>query len=692
VLGFKVTSQSDATQFADAVIGVRILARPEPQVEADTFVKPVEPDSEVAFSVEVRNAGNIKDTFSLEFEVDEATSPGAEQWDVDVEPASVELQPGTTASATLRIQSPAGLVSGTDQVVVTLTAVSGSHPSERSSDPLTFTAFPSYPNLVISDLDWEPETVYHGLPATLLLEVANHGTQELPGATTVLVRVLEDGAPVQPDRMLEVPALDWQGPDNTVVYEVPLQTDASGLLVRVTVDPADIIDEQDEADNLADLSIPIRQVDIELTGPGDVDGEPGLALAFEGQDAVRIRNNGEHAEDVRVVISSSPAWVGKTAMVNNLGPGAVGSVPINFIIPEAPSVEEAVVSIRAEIQGVPSVSTADEFVVRVRDTDGPVISDVTLEAAEVGLGQSVNVTATISDRLGVGTAKAVSVAPSGITRSFDMEATDGAPFRASITLDSVGTYKVYVWAEDGSKAENSADTLSSPLSLRVVPSGAPELQAVNFAPDDTLRPGTPLLVDVLTAAPIQTALFALNGTTTPLLVANPLQIATDGWADGPHDFLVTVEDSYGESGEQDFSVRIDGTAPRIVHLGLNATNPSVGRLAGVVAGIVDDSAIKSVILRVHRFNATTQDILMQRIGSQNFSADVTWDDGIDRLTVIAEDIVGNRGSAERSFASGRAAEGGNSLVESIPGIGLWGTLAALGAIAAGRMRRVRGEE
>lgn len=220
-------------------------------------------------------------------------------------------------------------------------------------DTFTFTVpddIPPWVDLAISDLVAVPSTTPYTGSVRLQFVVTHTGTLDLttvlPGGflPVNLVRKTRAGAVVAPGFGVDV-AFPDPGTSVEVDLEVP-STDwiawrsGTDALVTVTLDPADVVDEIDEANNAATVPVAVRDVELEAESAGYVPPasvRPGTATSASG---VRLWNEGHVvAEDVKIVVGLPdpmvPTGVGRVlgTITRDLSPGGVTEVTVPFTVP-----------------------------------------------------------------------------------------------------------------------------------------------------------------------------------------------------------------------------------------------------------------------------------------------------------------------------------------------------------------------
>ncbi|MFQ6130187.1 MAG: FixG Ig-like domain-containing protein [Candidatus Hadarchaeaceae archaeon] len=172
----------------------------------------------LAYTVTVRNTGNVSDTYSL-------TVTDTAGWSPSISPTSLSLSAGESGTAALSVTIPEGAESGTED---TITVTATSETDVTASDSSTCVAraevvLPPPARFELSNLIIRPATVLPGDIVTISVMVTNVG--DIRGDYTVILRI--DGA-IEAAQTVSVDA----GASETVIFTV-VRTEARSYNVEV---------------------------------------------------------------------------------------------------------------------------------------------------------------------------------------------------------------------------------------------------------------------------------------------------------------------------------------------------------------------------------------------------------------------------------------------------------------------------
>lgn len=687
----RVQSTSDAAAFEDVSMGFQVPTRSVPVVDTSLPNQPIEPGETIEFPVEVHNAGNAEDTFSLDLVLGSGSEPAAEEWTVTMEPDEVDVGPGDTAIATIEVTAPVELTAdhaGLDLVITARNSLGGS--DDQAS--LELGASPAFPDLVGSILGTEPEIVYVGQDAEILVEITNAGTADA-AASTARIEVRDSSSlELIATEEVDVAALPWNpAEDATVSHALALATDATEVQVVLTVDVDEAVAEHDEANNQAAATLNFRTFDVDLVVPPDELAEPGLAMSFEGSGGFRATNVADNPIDMVLSVSSDPPWVSESEEFDELAPDDEVGLDLNFLIPEEPTAEEATLTLRAQLADTPGVAQTKTMKIRVPDEIKPTIGELVADRNVTAAGFPLGFNVTAADALGIHSVKLVAVDPSGTVTSRAMEKAPSGNYTTRMAFTDPGTYRLHVHVQDKATARNSNSTQAEPILVKVRAPAPPTLSIAAPEPGTVIRPGTPILVNAASLVPLQLAEYVVEGAKFPIQASNPLQVPTTGWLDGRTSVTVRVEDVFGQEANLSAEYVVDGSPPRIQAISFKTVPEQPGQSVVVSASVADLSGVASVKLRLAVNGAPAKESPMVPVGNGTYEVEIEWPDSVQSLAVVAEDTVGNRGLAERSAAALTDFEAGSDGADApgLPLLAMLGTLAAVAAYAC-RIRRKGG--
>jgi hypothetical protein len=188
----------------------------------------------------------------------------------------------------------------------------------------------------------------------------------------------------------------------------------------------------------------------------------------------------------------------------------------------------------------------------------------------------------------------------------------------------------------------------------VKPNSGPRLSLVS---PTHVRPGTPLIFNALGPAPLREAHYDLGRGRIGIAPLNPLQLQTDGLADGMYNVSLGAEDELGQQTTFSTTVLVDGSAPQFSEISMQPLAPAAGGSVSVEALVSDASPIRSVVLRVPGADGVATDIPMNGIDGR-YNGSFQYTAGMHLVQILADDSLGNHGFAERSLDVQRKASPG----------------------------------
>ncbi len=633
----------------------------------------VHPGEHFTFNLALRNEGNVAGDFLLS--VNEV-QPGWTVWADTNEEYSLDRLGSNTVQVAVQAPQSFGANDGSFFVLELIDAANGNQFDDMNGCHV----FPSVPDLLVAQADpfTTPPDLYANHPATLQFRVSNEGWNAT-GAPVLVQSVIRgpDGKEFKKQNHT-LPALDrWTGHSGQDLDVNFTPTTPGPYTYTVTVDPDDVIEEHDDGDNVVTGAVQVLNFGITVTAPPSREAIPTQHLTFEGtlgnNPAFRVVNAaGAGPHTLNLILEMDPPWKPASHRQVTLAPGEDYWVDWNFTIPATPLVGEVQVTLRAANATLPTLAVEQTTRIRIHDTGAPTIANFTANATAVLSGGNVSFSVDLHDTTGIAEARVIAIGPNG-TQSQAM-AGDGpvGTFRANLTFDDLGVHTVYVWAMDeaGNAADNADD--GTTLEVRVLPTDRPHVQLIAPENGTSLRPGTPVVLSVLSQLPVHEFEYTIAAGATPVkgAMTNPLQLATKDWPEGELTLSVRVKDALGAPGGATFSFLVDGTPPQIDAVSLDPEGAKPGDTVDVKATIQDASPLASVVLRIEGREGRAQDFDMELEGNGagRWSKTIGLPEDAVRIAIIATDAAGNRAYVERFVGDPQLQDhdGGSRFVSALP--------------------------
>lgn len=650
----------------------------------------VSSESTVTFDLTLTNLGNVEDLLNLTnaTEIGGGTT-AVEDWNVSVTPEETEVESGDSTSATVTVEAPPKLApSDLLWVNATLKATSYDHVGSDETLPLRVSA--AYPDLVVDGAGVDPDPMYRGIPGNLTVDVENVGTRATDGPVNVTASYKNQEGETIAERTATGPALTTTSPGNVSSVHIPVPTDDPDVVTAtISVDDGGDIEELDKTNNeMAGFALNVRRFDIAVSAPPDLEVAPGQAVSLEGDLAFLVENAGAFNESLIASLTSQPEWVDESWNFA-LDESESTNLSANFQVPDQPGVTQANLSLAVRHSDHEGLVSLDWVLLQLDDTAPPVFSDLRTEPVHPPVGTPVNFSAQIEDATGVDQAKLFVVAPSGAVheRAMTKDPATGRYFAVE-TFDEPGEYEWHVWARDLSSEGVTSDTSDDPEILDVSSESDPSLSLISPAEDSVLQPGERIAVTVTNTTRIDQAAYVLDGRETPLAASNPVQIDTTNWPEGQTEVTVRIVDAFGSTAEATYRFRLDGTPPDVSNLTFEPGAPSGGTPVDLHVEVHDASDIASVVARVQTASGQAEDVPMETGSGGTYTAAVTYPHRDGSLTVIAEDVAGNRGVLEHGKEAVDRSDLTGGLLPLPGSLAVWALV--VGAVAWTIRRRWKG--
>ncbi|HEX9817175.1 MAG TPA: hypothetical protein VGB18_09365, partial [Candidatus Thermoplasmatota archaeon] len=389
--------------------------------------------------------------------------------------------------------------------------------------------------------------------------------------------------------------------------------------------------------------------------------------------------------------------------------GAFANIAVTLDIPTSPGLSEGTLRLTAAGDGPGTFSGT--VPIRIEDRAAPVIQTVSTNPTVIPPGGSFQILATISDAVGVASAKAYVTSTTGLQTALPLTGS-GGQWSATTSLANPGTYTIVVEAADMAQPANMASNQNAPASVRVVGNGVPTIEVVD-APTSVVRGASSLTFQVRDVRGLQRVWFEAYtldeaafarlapdvGTNRTidldaalgipqvlnrvLPLGNPYEVPLHGLPEGPVAVVLGATNAFGNTNATLVLVRLDNTAPAIKTVDANWVD---GRLEIVVA--VEEASDLDVveIAATGPENAPTR-VPMVSQGNGTFRAILEPELARSAWQIVVWD---NAGNSELFVASPTAEQDGSQLTAkhgSTPGFVLWAFLAAA-CVATWRKRRI----
>ena len=677
-LTMRVTSLGSSVETADVLVPLQLLATPIAKLTTPLLAQPIEPQQTITFPITLTNDGNAADTFSLGTTTDASKTQPATGWTITIGGAYAPIPPGGTETHSVTVRAPSTLTATQRGLFFNLTAT-GSSAAEPTK--LELSATPAFPDLRADIVATDPSPTYLNQPTLLKFRIFNTGTANADNAQARLVLKRPSGAEDLNRTFTDID-LGWGTGQTAKEFEVSINSTFASLAATLRVDFNKQIQESDENNNVDTLQIPFRNFDITVSGPADLLSEPGVAVTFDGDDGFRATNAGMNVTDIILSLTSDAGWAQESATHEGVAPGQTLTLPVDFVIPAEPSVEETRLTFKACLADDTAICATKHMQIRVPDKIRPRIDPLLVSKTEVDIDEPVEFRVLVRDARGIQSVKLGRVDPTGQVTLTPMALVAGY-YTLNLSFADPGVYRVHVKAEDASTLHNVNTTQASPVAITVVGSGVPRLVLTSPPAPGLIKAGKPIVIAVQSGGAVISAEYEVRGQVVSLFPTSPLQIPTDGWADGAHDLIVRVVAANGASAPTTYTFQVDGTPPNVANVRLNTLNPQPGREVVVTANVTDASGVATTLLRVVHEGSPASEIPMTLVEGSQYSARIQWEDDISTVGVISEDTAGNRGYGQYTVAAllGYDKEGGKSPAASFVFL-----LAALLVVAIARNR------
>lgn len=681
VLDFAVRSQATGTLGLRLHVPITVQSVAVPRLTiATTPTSTISAGQTVTFPVTLANLGNQRRALVLASTIRSDTQPSATYsstpsttawtWTQDPPGGQFTLDPGASTTVTYRVTapSPADGLKASDllhlglNLTYTITYNDGT--SKLLWSTLELRALQPFPDLAVS-LDQAAPTwplpavpghpvLFAGTPGFVHVKVGNIGAADSTTSVDLTVSFTVNGN-AQPIPGLSVPPLHV-GDFYNVNLTAP--TAAAGIItMSVDADHAGVLADKEinRTNNLMVLLIPVINFNVQISGPDAVAAQPGQAVSFDGTSGLHLQNVGDPL-NLTVTTTLTPGWKSFAPLqIVGLNQPAVTPDLIlasPFVVPDSPGVESANLTIRVTPQGVPSVFVQHTVQIALMDGRGPSLGMITANPSQASPGQTVQFKALVAAATGIREARLYIIAPEG-TVSFEplTPIPGGNLFQGNHTFDEPGQFSLYLWAKDQSTNANVADGSSSPTPYTVTAGSAPALRLVSPTAGSPVRPGTPLVFAAFGPAPLQSIQVIVgNGQPLQLPPTTPVEVPTDGLADGPIQVNLTVTDILGATGHTTASFIIDGTPPDIRDIVLTPTLYQPGDRVRAVVHIFDASPLRSVELRLQDASGRVTSIPLNLTEGGAYGWFIAPTKTV-LIQAVAEDMAGNRAFLENSNAS-----------------------------------------
>lgn len=621
----------------------------------------VDPGGQGDLALRVRDTGGTEDAVRVQ------VSGGAPGWTVTLPAPFAVVPAGRDARGDLvvRAAADAGVAPGTP-LNVTVSATSVNRAALQDSRTVTFRA--SAPDLAVGSVRFDEPAVYAGDTVHVRVEVRNAGNVALAKPARVELAALRgpesfpvDGAVVNdiPPGDARIVVLTWDTAGFSGAYDL-----------RLRLDPGGDVAELHEDNNERTFPVVVRTHALGVDAPPPREAKPGQELRFAGEDAFRVRNLGNAAEDVQVRISTPDGWL-QQASTLSLGPGEVRALAFTLQVPARPGRLDEALTASAVLANRTSTVATNATRIAINDTDPPLL--LALHAPDfVELGEPAAFRAVLTDAVGVRSAVLTLREPDGTQRTAALSPqAQPDTWGADVVLAQPGTVSYWLTAVDATPRNNTLDTRSDPGAVLVGVRSAPLIELVEPRDGASVRPGSQLRLRITDVHGVG-AVSVRDGART-FELGEPYSIATNGWEEGRHTVDVTARNRYGNAASLEFNVTIDGTPPVVRDARVEPARPGPGQPFTVSASASRD-AVRAA-LQVRQAGQLLREV-PAGLASQVASATLSLPAGNYVLSVRVEDEAGNAASADVGVAVGAALPGFEALL----------VLAALGLARAAARR------
>lgn len=634
----------------------------------------IDPNGTRTYTLRVRNVGNVFDNVSFE--------PSAPLgWTVDVSPKRVFLFPpqifGGSAERTITVAITAPRAANVgDQV--TLLVRGKSEVDEALRREVNFGLRVSGPDYAVGAVAVDRVPVYADQGATVSVVVANQGNK--PGDVDPTLRVVYTYAGTE--RVLLEEAITGLAASSSRTLTIPWNTSnlAGQGTFTALIDAKGEVKEIEESNNERTLGGDagfVRVFDLRIVPPVGLVGRPGERVMYqEPPNAVVLQNFGNRPEPVEVTIQSRNGWGGVTRTLN-LNPNEEAVVGFDVAIPASPSASEDV----AQVTVTPGLRRSHvlraSLTTRVTDTDAPVLESVKVTPAQAVLNAPMEVSAVVTDALGLSSVTAYVLTPQNDTETIPLAPTGRKNvWSARQAWTITGDYRLYVEAVDGSAAANRADTRARAVAFSVVPGSAPKIEAATDL-RNPLRSGTPIDFRITDPLGVARVWYVVGNQEYALPLTGRLD--TTNLSAGEVRFTVWAENLYRVKSSLPVTVTVDNTPPTESRVTLDPARPKAGE--SVAVRIAVDPTVEVVEVIVKRDGQILETKTAQKQSQGVFILRYTPGEGKYEFDVLAKDVAGNPKLQEG------AVKFSTTGILGSPPAGLLAGLAALAAVALVARRR-----
>ncbi|MHB8603687.1 MAG: CARDB domain-containing protein [Thermoplasmatota archaeon] len=670
-----VTSQDTWHIFKEQKVNLSSKARVTVVRESNFVLTPlngvgprfVDAGKSITYSFNVQNLGNEEDTVAFTKQLSNS------EWFVNVTPTTLDLIPMASQVITVQITSPAnGALGSSARVVLTGTPGDGASPVRQ----LTYAARISGPDLTVTSLGTDVANVYSGDPVNVQVSVANLGNKEAGRNVTVRIVASQAGterliAESSVGNLAGGAQLQLNVSWNTTNVEGPMT-----LIARV--DPQDLVPEIDETNNQASAPTFVRRFAVHVTPALGLTARPGERVDYLAPpNAFVVTNDGNAIEPVVIDLVSQHGW-GSAHVEASLRPADSVTVPLTLNVPVLPLTDEDVAELNVVATDRPAHPLTGSLTTTLIDNDPPEVAAFRASPGIVDLGKEVNLTAKLTDAIGVASARVFVFDPANATTDYPLARVGTTDTWYTIHLFTlVGTYRAYLETTDASKNANVNNTRHTPISFLVRATSKPAI-SLGTNPPTTIRSGTPIPVTITDPLGIGEASYIVSGVEVPL--PRPFVIDTTNWTAGTIDLTIDAANVYGVASSAHFTIAVDNTPPKILGYTLDPSKPVAGEPVTLRITTDPNVAQVDVVIRKDGVAIDTRPALSQ--GTGIFVLKYTPDQGDYTFDLVAKDDAGNTKLAEKAVLFSAKPAG------FIPGFDALGACAAVAvALAVARRRR-----